>query len=1071
MAGVVTLTSCDDPEARNLSARTQGAKYLIAIKGQNQLFHSQLSLQHCVKFPKMSRDSRPGVGLAQFLQQQFKRFGSDVAIEHGAYRVTFTEVHKKASILAAQLRKHEVRKEEPIVILANRGIDHIISQVAVVYAGCSCVPLDVDLPDEHLLKFLTGCSIVFTDPANQTRLPTLHHVIVDHTGISMDIGLNQIEVSKSGRECCSHIMYTSGSTGKPKGVQVLADSLINLVFNHFAPVKRGSRVGHVCNVGFDVSLWEIWSVLLVGGTSVVFERHEILDPLIFERRMKSDRIDVMWQTTSLLATIAHVCPNIYSCVDTLLTGGEAINVHTIRTIFENGPPRRLLNVYGPTETTIFTTYHEICQYDVDSGHIPIGKGLQNYDTWVVDENLQPVPCGSIGELLVGGKGVSPGYYRQPEKTSQVFVCAPHLLKNGQIKETRLYRTGDLVRETDTGDLYYLGRRDHEVKIRGQRVDLESVEESLLETQLLSSAVALRVMLEEPAGGSILVAYVVPITPEITTDMIRAAYIALGPQLMVPRLQLTEIIPLTPSGKVDRKRLINDYVRHLQPLRNGASDIQTNGDTSLEEYLKHWWRELLGCSSTNFNGSDNFFSLGGTSLQAVLLASSIKQSLGVLIPVAALFDNPTLQEMSDLITQARNGEPSQHENLAKAMPWLDDCKLGQELELSGTSYPDWTSRKEGKVFLTGATGFIGAFFLLDILALPNVQKVACLVRASDSATALVRIRNILERYKLVLSPEEEAKIIPVAGDFAVPKLGLDDKEYERLSMWASVVFHLGAHVNFVQPYSSHRAANTLGTVSMIQFANSGRLKALHYTSTISAYGPTGMVTGSTEIPEIERPASHVDAVRYDTGYAQSQFVAESIIWDAVDKGFPITVYRLGYVLGHSETGAMNLEDFISRLMTSSIRSGCYPLLPGHRKDLVPVDFVVSALLRLSSHAGYAGHAFNLVHPDRDSAMDLPLIFEAINQLAGERRLVGVQYSQWLENLAKVPDCPLLSLMPMLVERVWREMSRWEMQQDLPTFSTENTRQALATLAPELLLCPSTSSVVARYCPEWIIAAAA
>ncbi|KAK1148109.1 putative NRPS-like protein biosynthetic cluster [Aspergillus melleus] len=867
------------------------------------------------------------------------------------------------------------------------------------------------------------------------------------------------------------MMYTSGSTGQPKGVQVLADSLINLVFNHFAPVRRGSRVGHVCNVGFDVSLWEIWSVLLVGGTCVVFERHEILDPLIFERRLKSDRIDVMWQTTSLLATIAHIFPDIYSYVDTLLTGGEAINVHTIRTIFENGPPRHLLNVYGPTETTIFTTYHEISQDDVDSGHIPIGKALQNYDTWVVDKNLQPVPRGSIGELLVGGKGVSPGYYRQPEKTSQVFVHTPHLLQAGQIKETRFYRTGDLVRETDTGDLYYLGRRDHEVKIRGQRVDLESIEESLLETQLLSSAVALRVMLEEPAGGSILVAYVVPITPEVTVDRIRAAYTALGPQLMVPRLQITETIPLTPSGKVDRKRLINDYVLHLQPLRNCSSGIQTNGDHGAEEYLKHWWRELLGSSSNCFRGSDNFFSLGGTSLQAVLLASRIKQSLGLLIPVAALFDNPTLQEMSDLITQARNGVSSQPESLSEATPWLDDCSLGQELEPTGTSYPDWTCQEEGKVFLTGATGFIGAFFLVEILALPNVQKVACLVRASNPHTALSRIRNMLQRYKLDLSPEKEAKIIPVPGDFALPKLGLDEKGYEWLSMWSSAVFHLGAHVNFVQPYSSHRAANSLGTVNMIEFANSGRLKPLHYTSTISAYGPTGMITGSTEIPEIERPASHAAAVRYDTGYAQSQFVAESIIWGAVDRGFPITVYRLGYVLGHSETGVMNLEDFISRLMTSSIRSGCYPLLPRHRKDLVPVDFVVSALLRLSSHSGYAGHAFNLVHPDRDSAMDLPLIFEAINQLGGERRLVGVQYAQWLENLAKVPDCPLLSLMPMLVERVWKEMSRWEMQQDMPTFSTENTRQALATLAPELLLCPSTSSVVARYCPEWITAASA
>ena len=573
-------------------------------------------------FPNINCHGGPiELGLAQLLQQQLELFGDAIAIESGEFAITFVELHHKALDLVQKIQ-HQIHKEEPIGILVPRGINHILSQVAVVYAGGSCVPLDVDHPDQHISNLLRNlnASLIFTDLDNRHRLPDFKCVYVDHTskeGVTVEF--DRIEVSDNGPMSRSHIFHTSGSTGKPKAVQVLATGVINLVFNEFAPVQKGHRLGHVCNIGFDVSMWEIWSGLLHGATIVVFEQNVVLDPVEFAWRLQKDQIDVMWQTTSLLATIAHACPQAYSSVDTLLTGGEAINLQTIRIIFANGPPKQFYNVYGPTELSVFTTYHLISPWEVETGHIPIGKPLSNLKPFVVDKNLQPVSYGEVGELLVGGAGVAAGYFGNPEKTSMVFVSAPHLSVTCPTSTGLFYRTGDLVRMNEVGLIEYLGRQDNEVKIRGQRIELESIEWFLLETKLVSAAVALKVEPEELKSGSILLAYVVPISPDIQPQDITQAYSKLAPHLMAPRLEMAESLVLTSSGKVDRKKLARQFIDRLQAMRL-ARNCKNGGEYNTESYLQEIWLNILGLPDNVLQSSDNFFSIGGTSLQAATLAA-------------------------------------------------------------------------------------------------------------------------------------------------------------------------------------------------------------------------------------------------------------------------------------------------------------------------------------------------------------------------------------------------------------------------------------------------------------------
>jgi acyl carrier protein len=335
-----------------------------------------------------------------------------------------------------------------------------------------------------------------------------------------------------------------------------------------------------------------------------------------------------------------------------------------------------------------------------------------------------------------------------------------------------------------------------------------------------------------------------------------------------------------------------------------------GLTKTEHELQGIWLDLLGLPSYTLRREDDFFGLGGTSLQAAGLFSKIRSTLGVKLTMTSLFDHPKLQQMATLIDGQQNGVT--YKNNEREI-LLQDVQIGNDIKPIPGTAPDWTSETEGNVILTGATGFLGIFLLAELVACSYVRGVVCLVRASNEAKALSRVIRSFQNYDIHLETQQRNKIIAVPADFAAPDLGLDSAKYDQLAVWGSVIFHLGAHVHYVQPYQLHRASNVLGTLNILHFANTGRLKAVHYTSSISAYGPTGLVIGRDFVPENDQPKAHIEAVLLDTGYAQSKLVAESILWNAIDNGFPICIYRPAFVLGHSKKGTTNPDDFLGHVV--------------------------------------------------------------------------------------------------------------------------------------------------------------
>ncbi|PYH85271.1 non-ribosomal peptide synthetase, partial [Aspergillus uvarum CBS 121591] len=1004
-------------------------------------------------------------GLARLLHQQVCESGAVTAIEEGEHSLSYADLHQKALALALQIEAITEGDTAPIGILIPRALNHVLCQVAVIYSGRACVPLDDKLPDSHLASMLENLSstLVLTDATRQHRLPSFRRLSVDHTALSTGAlqGGGQ-PIFRDGRNC-SHVLHTSGTTGKPKAVEAMAEGLINLCLDPADLIRRGQRVGHGSSVIFDTSLVEIWGTLLRGATMVVIPSETVLDPVALRALIRTAELNVMQLTTSLLTVTAFSCPDAFATLDTLITGGEAINCKIIRSIFKAGAPGRIINGYGPTECSIYTLWHTVAEEEALRGAIPVGKAFNNIETFLVTEEGVRAQPGEVGELLVGGPGVARRYIGNPEKTAQAFVRMPQLKARSTRGPGHLYRTGDLMRADPNGDHFYLGRKDNQVKIRGQRVELEALEANLLETRLVSAAVVIKITPEEVDKGQFLLAYCVPTSPDVPEGAILRAYIDRSPHLMVPRIQLIATLPLSATGKADRKALEQQYYDTLQRSRARAANVVIDAD-DVAAQLERIWLDVFGLPDERLAPTADFVALGGTSLMAATMITRLNKALGVSVRAAMLYENPTFEQLVPLLMRLQaEGDVDQSARTEQEI-WLQDSQLGQTLQprADGLPVPQWQSPGEGRIFLTGATGFVGIHLLVSLIQREEVQQVVCLVRAADDRAALLRLQKTAAKYGLNL--EGQKKVVALAGNFALPRLGLAEAQYDHWARWSSVIFHLGAKVSYVAPYTSHRAENVIGTLEMLHFTNHGRLKAMHYSSTIAAYGPTGYVTGAKFLPEDERPASHLAALHYDTGYAQSQYVAEAIVWSAIDNGFPVAVYRPGFVLGHSQSGICNPDDFVSRVFNSCMSMGEFPLLPDQRKEFVPVDFVVEAMLHVSRSAGNLGHAYNLVQPDLVNAIDIDRSFEILQQIS-PHPLRGVPYVDWVNSLSLRLDDPLHPLTPMLKETVLGDKTRWEVYEKMAEYGRDNIRRALQD-APAVLHCEPIAVIFERSLKSWM-----
>ena len=579
-------------------------------------------------------------------EEQVRRTPEALAVVFERERLTYAETNARANQLASHLRGRGVGAGSLVGLGLERSVDLVVGLLGILKAGAAFVPLDPSLPGDRLgfMAKDAGISMLITQQRLLGRFPELGTlaVCVDAERESPFHGSSDNPVREVTARDLAYVIFTSGSTGRPKGVAIEHRSVVNLAMalERAAVSPRDSsplRVSLNGPLAFDTSVKQILQ-LLEGHTLCIVPEDVRLDPEALLAWLVRQSIHVFDCTPSQLRPLlaAGLLERPGLSLRQVLVAGEPIDAETWG-ILARSEQIRFFNLYGPTECTVDAA---LCEIRPGLGRPVIGRPVANTQIHILDRYRQHVPVGVTGELWIGGEGVARGYWRRPELTAERFLPDPFRTVEG----SRLYRTGDLGRFLADGDIELVGRADQQIKFRGFRIELEEIGAVLAEHPAVESAV---VLLREDASVKRLVAYAVPETGSlIRHDDLRAFAKQRLPEYMVPSaFVMLAALPLTSNGKVDRSAL---------PPPDSADSGEPPGfvapRTPLEETLAGIWAGLLGVQRVGVH--DNFFDLGGHSLLAVQVLSRVRDSVGVELPVRALFAGPSVAEMAVAVAQSQ-----------------------------------------------------------------------------------------------------------------------------------------------------------------------------------------------------------------------------------------------------------------------------------------------------------------------------------------------------------------------------------------------------------------------------------
>jgi amino acid adenylation domain-containing protein len=582
----------------------------------------------------------------QLVELQAARQPDAIAVVYGEKQISYGELNRRANQLAHYLRAHGVGIETRVGVLMERSVNWIVALLGILKAGGVYVPLDGSYPAGRLRFMLedAGIGLLLTE-SGQPQIEASEVVYLDQGWEWLESESAENPENVTQADDLAYLMYTSGSTGQPKGVGVPHRAINRLVSNtNYVKFDESDRVAQISNASFDAATFEIWGALLNGCRLVVLEKEMALSPKELERQLLEHEISVMFLTTALFNQTALNRPDIFASLKYMVYGGDAVDPRAVQRVLEEGKPQHLVNGYGPTEGTTFTTWYDARESDIGARTIPIGQPLSNTEVWVLDQQGRMAPVGVAGELYIGGDGLARGYLGRPELTAEKFVPHPFSRQPG----ARLYRTGDLVRYREDGNVEFLKRMDQQVKVRGFRVELGEIESTLNQYWAVVESVV--VDRKDASGDTRLIAYIVPEEGVEPTSLELLTFLQEKlPSYMFPSAFITiKEIPLTPNGKVDRRAL---PVPEQVEVATGAGFIAPR--TEMEQLVAEIWRETLGI--TQVGAESNFFDLGGHSLLATRVMNRIRERCGVELPLRVLFEFPTVVSLAAKLDAARPKE--------------------------------------------------------------------------------------------------------------------------------------------------------------------------------------------------------------------------------------------------------------------------------------------------------------------------------------------------------------------------------------------------------------------------------
>lgn len=864
-----------------------------------------------------------------------------------------------------------------VAVFQDASASQVFSLLAIHRIGAIYAPLDVNIPAERLQVIVAECKpsavLVNESTVNNSSdlaLPSSAHALEVS---SLPSGAHVPAANITSGDPAA-ILFTSGTSGVPKGVVLSHGNFRNHVESLTVTHRFGSEtVLQQSSVGFDMSLNQIFIALANTGTLVIVPESLRKDFTALSQIILNHKVTYTSATPSeYLAWYRHGADNLSKSESWKFatSGGEKFPAELVDAFRQLSSKfqqsLRIFNAYGPTECSLSSNELEV---NLNSPRITAGRTLPNYAVCIVDEDSKPQPIGFPGEIYISGAGVAIGYLNNTEETARKFSKTSF--------SDKAYRTGDKGVLHADGTLEILGRidGDTQVKLRGLRIELQDVENSIL----AASNGQLNEVVVSPVGTpTMLVAHAVlsstaptAITESFLQELVSSLPL---PHYMRPSfIRPIDRIPLTTSGKTDRKS--------LQALGLPLASVQEEDEFSLtptEDTLSRVWDSILPLQSQGVHtltSASDFFQVGGNSMLLIDLRNAVRREFDIDIPLLRLFEHSSISAMASLITSSAS-------EVSQSIDWASEVAIPPTLL---SSQPKSTANSHRHppqtVLLTGATGFLGHNVLKALVEDPNILKIHCLA--------------VRDSTKLASSLESD-KIVIHTGDLSLPRLGLSTAAFAALSNSADAIIHNGADVSFLKTYKTLRAANVEATKALIELALPRKVP-VHFVST----GTVGKLIGG-EYLEPTSLASYPPSEGFKDGYAATKWVSEVLLENVSNElGLPVVIHRPSSITGE-EAGESdivpNVVRYANLLKAAPESKGWTGFV-----DLVSVQNVVDGLL--GSVTGNHGNGVQYIHHSGEKVIPANKIGEML-QKDGKEEWDVLDMAEWVDKAIQKGMNPLV-----------------------------------------------------------------
>jgi amino acid adenylation domain-containing protein/thioester reductase-like protein len=941
----------------------------------------------------------------QLFEEQVLKTPDNIAVVYEDTKLTYQELNNRANQLAHYLiQNYNAQSDDLIALYLDRNEQMIIAMLGVLKAGAAYVPIDPSHPDErvsHILKD-TKAKIILTNAVYKNRLQQIiKRKIKKFDNINKPMGIvnvvvvnnkeTQVELTKqksinpitsATSTNLIYVIYTSGTTGKPKGVMIEHHTVISCIiylinFNRLNSKSIGSQYA---GFGFDASVIEMYPILLSGGTLHVIPKEDRTSPATINSYFHRHNITYAFLPTKFAELFFDLKNN---SLTNLIVAGEKLEKFTEQSY-------RVANGYGPTENTVYTTNFIINkQYK----NIPIGKPISNVKCYVVDNNLDLLPIGSVGELMIGGECLARGYLNRPDLTAEKFISNPFQTKKekAQNKNSRLYKTGDMVRWLSNGNMEYIGRNDFQVQIRGHRVELGEIENVLTSYSGVKQVVVLaKEYVSERITDKYLLAYYVADKKLDETEM-QAYLTAQLPEYMLPQtLVYVDKLPVTVNGKLDKKVLLE------QKITNNNKRIEPSNEQ--EWLICTAFDQVLGTEKIGIN--DDFFICGGNSIQAIRLVAILQGNFD--IKIVDIFNLRTPKKLAENLFFGKDILKQKLEQVKLLYRKKSDKnrttdkkaqeKIALYLKDSSNLRLNYSSQKPiTNVLLTGATGYLGCNILNQLLKLTE-YNVFLLIRANSEKEAIDRINKKLQFYfDKTLDDSYISRLFVICGDIEKNNFGLSSKKHQALTAKIDSIIHSAALVKHYGDYNKFYSANVQSTINLLEFAKLTKSKDFHYISTYSVLN-FGFVSNCEEYLYTEDDLPNV-LEKKDNVYVQTKLLGERETVKYRKHGISSNIYRVGNLV-FMEENHRTQENIEENAFYNWLK--CLFKIQCVAKDISIVemsqaDLTAQAIVKLFDKKQLSDNIYHVFNPH---------LFNISNVLANDRTspFITLTMEQFVDNIA-------------------------------------------------------------------------